>query len=45
MERTDEAYADEYSGRLRIGSTGSFSLGDQPIVKVVTVFTTTLLKY
>ena len=33
------------SGRLRIGFTDNFSLGNQPIVKVVTVFTTTLLKY
>jgi hypothetical protein len=45
MERTDEAYADEYSGRLRIGFTGSFSLGDQPIIEVVTVLTATLLIY
>jgi hypothetical protein len=38
-------YADEGSGRLRVGFADNLSLGDQPIVKVVTVFTTTLLKY
>jgi hypothetical protein len=38
-------YADECSGRLRIGFTGNFSLGNQPIVKVVTVLATTLLIY
>jgi hypothetical protein len=33
------------SGRLGKGFTDNFSLGNQPIVKVVTVFTTTLFKY
>jgi hypothetical protein len=36
-------YANACSGRLRIGFTDNFSLGNQPIVKVVTVFMTTLL--
>jgi hypothetical protein len=29
------------SGRLRIGFTNNFSLGDQPIIKVVTVLAAT----
>jgi len=40
-----QATPDVCSGRLRIGFTDNFSLGNQPIVKVVTVLVTTLLIY
>ena|GEM_PF-4146335 len=33
------------SGRLRVGFTDNLSFGNQPIVKVVTVFTATLFIY
>jgi hypothetical protein len=43
--RGGAANVDACSGRLRIGFTGNFSLGNQPIVKVVTVLAATLFKY
>jgi hypothetical protein len=38
-------YADECSGRLGKGFADNFSFGNQPIIKVVTVLTATLLIY
>ena len=38
-------YANECSGRLGKGFTDNLGFGHQPIVKVVTVFTTTLFIY